>query len=56
MKGDWEEIQNNKNAWINLTGSKEKRMESYLQQNQLNLKLTSDLRQFFQYFNKIMVE
>jgi hypothetical protein len=56
MKRDWEEIQNNKNAWINLTGSKEKRMESYLQQNQLNLKLASDLRQFFQYFNKIMVE
>lgn len=54
--GNWEEIQNNKNAWLDLTGSKEKRMESYLQQNQLNLKLTSDLRQFFQYFDKIMVE
>ena len=50
------EIHNKENAWVDLTGSKEKRMESYLQQNQLNLKLTSDLRQFFQYYEKIMVE
>ncbi len=54
--GNWMEIQNNKNAWIDLTGSRAKVMSSYLQQNQLNLKLTSDLRQFFQYFDKIMVE
>jgi hypothetical protein len=54
--GNWKEIQNNKNAWLDLTGSRAKWMSSYLQQNQLNLKLTSDLRQFFQYFDKIMVE
>jgi hypothetical protein len=54
--GKWSEIQNNKNTWLDLTGSREKVMSSYLQQNQLNLKLTSDLRQFFQYFDKIMVE
>ena len=54
--GNWIEIQNNKNAWLDLTGSRAKVMSSYLQQNQLNLKLTSDLRQFFQYFDKIMVE
>ena len=54
--GNWKEIQNNKNAWLDLTGSRAKVMSSYLQQNQLNLKLTSDLRQFFQYFDKIMVE
>jgi hypothetical protein len=54
--GNWKEIQNNKNAWLDLTGSRAKWMSSYLQQNQLNLKLTSDLRQFFQYFDKIMVQ
>jgi len=54
--GNWKEIQNNKNAWLDLTGSRAKWMSSYLQQNQLNLKLTSDLRQFFQYFDKILVE
>ena len=54
--GNWMEIQNNKNTWLDLTGSRAKVMSSYLQQNQLNLKLTSDLRQFFQYFDKIMVE
>jgi hypothetical protein len=31
-------------------------MESYIQQNQLNLKLPSDLSRFFQYYEKIMVE
>ena len=55
-QGKWMDIHNKENAWVDLTGSKEKRMESYLQQNQLNLKLTSDLRQFFQYYEKIMVE
>lgn len=54
--GNWKEIQNNKNAWLDLTGSRAKWMSSYLQQNQLNLKLTSDLRQFFQYFDKLLVE
>lgn len=52
--GNWKEISNNKNTWLGLTGSKAKWMKSYLQQNQLNLKLSSDLRQFFQYFEKIM--
>ena len=56
MHENWKEINNNKNAWLDLTGPKAKWMESYLQQNQLNLKLPTDLRQFFQYFEKIMHE
>jgi len=55
-QGKWIEINNKENAWVDLTGSKGKRMESYIQQNQLNLKLVSDLSRFFQYYEKIMVE
>lgn len=54
MQGNWEEINNNKKAWVDLTGSRAKRMESYLQENQLNLKLDSEVRRFFQYYEKIM--
>lgn len=54
MLTNWEEINNNKKAYVDLTGSKRKQMESYLQQNQLNLKMDSEIRRFFQYYEKIM--
>lgn len=56
LDGNWKEINNNKNAWLDLTASKANLMESYLQQNQLNLKISSDLKQFFQYFENLKTE
>ena len=54
--GNWKEIQNNKNAWIDLTGSRAKWMSSYLKQHQADLKNETDLKQFLHHFEEIMTE
>lgn len=54
--GGWEEIQHNKNAWINLTGSRAKRMSSYLKQYQIDLKKEAELKQFLHHFEETMTK
>lgn len=54
--GNWKEIHNNKNAWIDLTGSRAKWMANYLKQHQADIKNEIVLKQFLHHFEEIMKE